>query len=926
MSRDVTFRVVLAGDKKSLNRAFVGAQRDLNRWEKQAGRAFAAVGAAAGAAGAAIAAKAIGAAASFRKEMAEVRTLMPGVSDAVFGQLGEDVRELSREMGFVAGTTVPALYDAISAGVPPDNAIAFLETASKTAIGGVSDLATATDALTTITNTWGKSAGTTAAQGADILFTAVRLGKTTIDEIGGSLNQVAGLASSFSIGIEDVAAGFTKLTTEGAPTGEAMTKMRALIQSLAAPTKRAAATLDELGIQTGAARLAQEGFLPVIQEIMAATEGNEAAQRQLFGSVEALQAALSIAAGGGQGYAETLHAMRNAAGATDAAFETMSETVAHQWAKAQAELSDALIELGTRLLPAATKAMRGAVQAGRWLAENWEKLVPLAGALGAAVAGIAVAKLAAALKSFLLVAKVGGLMAMMSPAGWLILGLAAAAAATLLLAEHWDLVEEKLRDFIATWTPIGITLEMMGVQVRKTAENSERLVDEVGEFAAKSIRAADSAFKAHHDRIKAMHYAGTQSAKNFEAAHAAAARTTEAEWELAYAAVKSDAVAAAEVQIAAAKEVAEAVMAARALIAAGDKAGGGLDSDAFRRYANRKRIDEAFSAAGLPHAASGLRPRASAAGRGPDSGGGAQPVEVVGQPAAQLDLLQTIADWGDKTHAEALRLAETQLAALTAMADSDGRRTIAEQALIDSARTQADTLAKAVHAAAETVTIAVESSGGHIVTAVEALSSLNAGLADAASGLTLEDAVAATADYYARQQASFRFRESSGGAAISVGEQRSLNQLRQFAGGLFAAFGREGPDFDLLLKARAGRLDRRRTAELADYLGAAELRFADGSTAAGRTHQSLHGVDPSAPGRYAPGRTGSIGGIAVDAQQQATTDAISSMHADIADKLDGLAGPQTVELIIDGRVLGQFTVSQINTAIARGDIRTTIGA
>ena len=296
----------------------------------------------------------------FERQMAEVRTLLPQVTDDGFGRLSDGIRGVSREFGIATDDAIPALYQAISAGIPHDNALSFIQTAAKASIGGVTDLETSVDALTTVLNTWGKTAGVSAAQAADVLFTSVRLGKTTFGELGASINQVAGLASSFGIEFEEVAAGWTEVTKAGVPTAEAMTKMRALIQSVTAPTKRAAVQFEALGIETSAARVANEGLLPVLREIIAATAGNEAQQRQLFGSVEALQAALVITSGEGRGFAATLDEMRAATGATDAAFETMADTSSHRLQVAVNEFKVTLGELGEQALPLITQALAAA--------------------------------------------------------------------------------------------------------------------------------------------------------------------------------------------------------------------------------------------------------------------------------------------------------------------------------------------------------------------------------------------------------------------------------------------------------------------------------------------------------------------------------------------------------------------------------------
>ena len=322
------------------------------------GKSAAAAGAAVAAIAAKLAVDAVQAAVKLEKSLAEVQTLLPQLTDQEFGALAERVREVGTEFGVMSDDLIPAMYQAISAGIPADNVVSFLETASKNAVGGVTSLETSVDALTTVTNTWGRSAGVTAAQASDVLFTAVKLGKTTMDELGGSLGRTAGIASQLGGSFEETVAGLVVLTQNGISTSEAMTQMRALIQQLAAPTEEAAKQFGDLGIEVNKSRLEQEGLLPVIQDILDATEDNEALQRKLFSSVEALNAAYAIASGEGANFTDVLGQLENASGAADEAFNTMADTTAHQLAIAQAEMNTLMEDFGTQVLPLVNELLK----------------------------------------------------------------------------------------------------------------------------------------------------------------------------------------------------------------------------------------------------------------------------------------------------------------------------------------------------------------------------------------------------------------------------------------------------------------------------------------------------------------------------------------------------------------------------------------
>ena len=110
---------------------------------------------------------------ALEKQFAEVSTLL----DKSLGDTQKEVISLANELGMVASDVVPALYQAISAGVPKSNVIDFLRTAGHGAVGGVTDLTTAVDGITGVVNAY-SDATHTAERVNDLMFTAVRLGKT----------------------------------------------------------------------------------------------------------------------------------------------------------------------------------------------------------------------------------------------------------------------------------------------------------------------------------------------------------------------------------------------------------------------------------------------------------------------------------------------------------------------------------------------------------------------------------------------------------------------------------------------------------------------------------------------------------------------------------------------------------------------------
>ena len=292
-----------------------------------------------------------GKAANFENQMNEVFTLMPGMSKDAMDDMTNDVLKFSREMGTLPNESVPALYQAISAGVAKDNVFDFLEVANKAAIGGVTDLETAVDGITSVVNAYGSDV-VGAAEASDLMFTAVRLGKTNFDELSSSLFQVIPTASALGVEFGDVTAALATMTAQGTPTRVATTQLRQLFVELSKDTSKTSKAFKEVAGVGFQEFIAQGGNVQDALGIIQTAAGNsDVALQDMFGSVEAGNAALALTGKGAESFQNNLAEMNTSMGATDAAFATMDEGAARSMDKLKAEFSAVAIELGNEFIP-----------------------------------------------------------------------------------------------------------------------------------------------------------------------------------------------------------------------------------------------------------------------------------------------------------------------------------------------------------------------------------------------------------------------------------------------------------------------------------------------------------------------------------------------------------------------------------------------
>ena len=307
--------------------------------------------------------EATAAALEFNKAMAEVSTLLPDTDDLAAVSL--EVRRLSVEFNQAPVDQARAMYQVISAGAKnAAEASKILEVANRLAVGGVTDVATAADGLTSLLNAYGLAAGD-ALGVSDALFVAMKAGKTTIGELSGALGKVAPLAAQVGIGIDELTGATAALTKGGISTEIAVTGLRAIMAAVVKPTSEAATEAARLGIEFNATALKTQGLAGFMETLVTASNGSTDSLAQLFGGVEALVPALALAGQAGTDLDSILLSMGDKAGATGAAFEKIASSDAYRLEKAINDLKDVTIDLGNAILVVLVPAMELAAKALR---------------------------------------------------------------------------------------------------------------------------------------------------------------------------------------------------------------------------------------------------------------------------------------------------------------------------------------------------------------------------------------------------------------------------------------------------------------------------------------------------------------------------------------------------------------------------------
>ena len=361
----------IQGDASNLTKALKTAGDGVAGFAKKVGKLGIQAGAAFTASAVAVGVQGVRAAADFENSMNEVMTLLPEASENVFGDLSGQVKDFSKEFGVLPTDVIPALYDALSAGVPQDNVFEFLEVAQQAARGGATDLTVALDGITSVVNSYGSDV-ISATEASDLMFTAVRLGKTNFEELSGSLFQVAPIAAGLGVEFGDVTAALANLTAQGTPTKVAATQLKASFSELAKEGTKADTNFRELAGKGFAQFIEEGGDVQQAFQLMAdGAENSGISVLDLFGSIEAGQGVLALTADGGAAFSASLEEMDSSAGATGTAFDTMDQGLSANFDKIKANLAVLSLEIGQKLTPVVAAA-------SAFLVEHFDDIVKVA--------------------------------------------------------------------------------------------------------------------------------------------------------------------------------------------------------------------------------------------------------------------------------------------------------------------------------------------------------------------------------------------------------------------------------------------------------------------------------------------------------------------------------------------------------------------
>jgi len=222
---------------------------------------------------------------------AKVKTLGVDV-DNLTPKLATLSNELSGQVSQLS--LLEASYDVASAGFSKTSELTDVLKASQLgATGGFSDLATVTDATTSVLNAYGLSSEK-AAKIVDGFVQTQNDGKIIVEQYAQQIGRLAPIAAGAGVGIDELNAAISSVTATGVPVESTFAGLRQVIAAIQKPTGEAAKAAKKLGIDFSASALKSKGLGGVLQEVVDKGGASEETLALLFGSVEARTAVLPL--------------------------------------------------------------------------------------------------------------------------------------------------------------------------------------------------------------------------------------------------------------------------------------------------------------------------------------------------------------------------------------------------------------------------------------------------------------------------------------------------------------------------------------------------------------------------------------------------------------------------------------------------------
>lgn len=431
-------------------------------------------------------------AADFESSMSQVQATMGITKDSMSTVNGESVNtmealsDLAKQMGsetaFSASECAEALNYLALAGYDTQEMVDTLPTVLNLAAAGNIDLASASDMVTDAMSALGMETSEADTMVDQMAKTASST-NTSVSQLGEGILTIGATAKSIKGGTAELNTALGILANNGIKGAEGGTHLRNVILSLQNPTDKAAACMEQLGVDVYDSQGNMRSLNDILGDLNTSMEGMTSAEKtniisSIFNKTD-LSSVNALLANTGETWDSLQNSITNNAGAAQQMADTQLDNLSGQLTILKSALEGLAISIGEALMPMVkniVSKIQGFVTWLNNLDDGTKQVIVKIGlfvaALGPAlvILGTLISKVGVAMQAFSkfglkitsLVSKAGGLSGVMSKVGTAIMGInpvviAVVAAIAVLVGAFvhlWNTNEEFRNKITAIWERI----------------------------------------------------------------------------------------------------------------------------------------------------------------------------------------------------------------------------------------------------------------------------------------------------------------------------------------------------------------------------------------------------------------------------------------------------------------------------------------
>lgn len=196
---------------------------------------------------------------TFQGQLTKVGTMLDTTTKQYLPQYAGGLKKFAGQFGQSTKTLSDGLYDILSAQISAKDAMKVLESNSRAAAAGFTDVGSATSASLSFLKAYGMEASEVDKVN-NALFATVKMGRMDFSQLATSVGDVVGSAGALKIPIYELGAALSVMTKSGISTNQATTSLNQIMMQFIKGSETMKLAVDDLGYASSAAMIKQEGL------------------------------------------------------------------------------------------------------------------------------------------------------------------------------------------------------------------------------------------------------------------------------------------------------------------------------------------------------------------------------------------------------------------------------------------------------------------------------------------------------------------------------------------------------------------------------------------------------------------------------------------------------------------------------------------